>query len=107
MGSAESQSILSYLTSFEKIWSLGLIVFGFHLLSLGYLSFTSGQQPRYLGILLLISGISYIITHGGFQLFPEQTQITGQIETILMLPMALGEMVFAVWMAGRIFWKSS
>lgn len=105
MDSAEPRTILSHLASFEKIWSMGLIVFGFHLLSLGYLSYTSGQQPRYLGILLAISGISYIITHGGFQLFPEQTQITRQIETVLMLPMALGEMIFAFRMAGRIFWK--
>jgi len=87
--------ISSHYASFEKIWSAGLIIFGFHLLGLGYLSLKSQIVPRFLAYLLYIAGISY---HTAKQLELFSQNWIASAENILALPMAIGEMLFAVWL---------
>jgi hypothetical protein len=48
------------IDTFNDIWSAGLILFGVHLLILGYLAYKSGYVPRVLGILLVIAGVGYV-----------------------------------------------
>ena len=48
------------LKEFRYEWSFGLILFGIHLLLLGYLVFRSGYIPRILGILLVIAGLGWV-----------------------------------------------
>ena len=43
------------------IWDVALIVFGVHLLLLGYLAYRSGYVPKVFGVLLVISGLGYLI----------------------------------------------
>jgi len=83
---------------FEKIWSAGLIVFGFHLLGLGYLSIKSSHIPQLLSYLLYLAGLSYVLIHSGktFTLF--HPYLIASAETILALPMALSEIMLAVWL---------
>jgi len=83
---------------FEKIWSVGLIVFGFHLLGLGFLSMKSSQIPRLLSYLLYLAGFSYVLVHSGktFTLF--HPHFIASAETILALPMGLSEILLAVWL---------
>lgn len=38
---------------------VGLLLFGLHLLALGYLTYRSGQVPRLLGVLLAVVGLGY------------------------------------------------
>lgn len=84
--------------SFKKIWSAGLIVFGFHLLGLGYLSIKSKFIPNPLAYLLYIAGISYVFIHTSkqFALFNQYSIVS--TESILALPMALGEILLAFWL---------
>ncbi|MEO8095614.1 MAG: DUF4386 domain-containing protein, partial [Pseudolysinimonas sp.] len=42
-------------------WRIGLILFAAHLLVVGYLFFRSGFAPRWLGILVAIAGVGYLI----------------------------------------------
>jgi len=49
------------LNAFNFIWQRGLLVFGFHLLLLGILVFRSTFIPKWVGVLLAISGMGYII----------------------------------------------
>jgi len=49
------------LNSFTYILERGLIVFGFHLLLLGLLIFKSVYIPKWLGALVAIAGIGYIV----------------------------------------------
>lgn len=49
------------LDSSRYDWSLGLVLFGIHLVLLGYLIYRSGYIPRTLGILLVIDGVGWII----------------------------------------------
>ena len=49
------------LNSFRYDWSMSLVIFGVHLLLLGYLIYRSGYIPKVIGILLLINGLGWAI----------------------------------------------
>jgi hypothetical protein len=55
--------VFSYLQSFERTWSIGLVIFGLHLLGLGYLSLQFRPVPRLFAYLLLLAGLCYIVIH--------------------------------------------
>ena len=81
--------MLMFLNAFYDMWSLGLIIFGLHLVLLGYLVFKSDYVPRILGILLLVGGLSYLFDNFGKFLFPGYdlniAMILGWGEFLLML----------------------
>ena len=90
---------------FETIWSLGLIVFGLHLVGLGYLSVKASSVPSLLGYLLYLSGILYIFVHVARQIVAFDPEVVSKIENISSLPMALGEMLLALWLIYKGFRK--
>jgi hypothetical protein len=47
------------ITAFNDIWYVGQLLFGLHLLLIGYLAYRSGYVPRLLGALIAISGLGY------------------------------------------------
>ncbi len=49
------------LGTFRDDWSIGLVLFGIHLVLLGYLIYRSGYMPRFLGVLLVIDGLGWVI----------------------------------------------
>ena len=53
--------VLFATAAFATTWDVALIVFGAHLLLVGYLAFRSGFMPRVFGILLLIAGLGYLV----------------------------------------------
>ncbi|WP_425803209.1 DUF4386 domain-containing protein [Desulfitobacterium sp. Sab5] len=90
--------VMLFIDAFNKMWSFGLIVFGLHLLVIGKLVLKSGFIPKILGILLLIAAMSYIIVHLLHVFFPQVEHMTVILENILSLPMALGELLFGIWL---------
>jgi len=58
------------LSAFKNGWDIGLVIFGLHLLALGYLAFKSGFIPRWLSVLIVIAGIGYIVDSFGRFLVP-------------------------------------
>lgn len=102
-----ASTIASYLQLFETFWSVGLIVFGLHLIGLGYLSVKSPLVPKPLAYLLYFGGISYTFLHSARQLSLFDTQTLASIETILAMPMALAEILLAFWLIYKGFQRSS
>jgi hypothetical protein len=94
----DSELILLCLDSFLDMWSLGLIVFGSHLLILGYLIFTSGYIPKFIGVLTLLASISYISSNTANLLLDNYTLYKPLVDTVLSLPMAAGELGIAIWL---------
>lgn len=90
--------VMLYLNVFDNVWSLGLIVFGLHLLIIAYLILQSEFIPKFLGILLLIASLSYVLIHSLHLFFPQYETTTLLIEKILSLPMAVGELGFGLWL---------
>ncbi|WP_417593309.1 DUF4386 domain-containing protein [Owenweeksia hongkongensis] len=93
-----AQIVMEHIQSFENIWTLGLIVFGFHLIGLGYLALKS--KIRFWGILLIIAGLSYSLV-SILKQFQSVESLATNLEMILSIPMTMGELGFAVWLLIR------
>ena len=85
---------LAGIEAFHDIWSAGLFLFGLHLAILGYLAYRSGYVPRFLGVLLVIAGLGYVVdTVGGV--------LTGGSWTDVGTVTFLGEFLLALWLVIR------
>jgi hypothetical protein len=96
----QNQALL-LMEGFTSMWSLGLIVFGAHLLGLGYLAYQASDIPKVLGILILLAGLGYLLVHGGSLLAPQAAVFHSILETIFLLPMIAGELGLGIW----LLWK--
>lgn len=87
-----------YFESFGKIWSYGLVIFGIHLFALSVVCFKSLFTPKAIAALLGVGGVSYMFIEGSKSFFPSLGLVTPIIEEILTVPMAAGELAFAIWL---------
>lgn len=86
------------LHAFNDTWKIGLMVFAFHILLLGYLVYTSGYAPKWLGILLIISFGGYLLINAVHLLFPGYESLKSILDWIFILPMIVGELGLGVWL---------
>lgn len=93
--------VMLYLNAFDTIWSIGLIIFGGHLLIVGYLAFKSDSIPRILSILLLVAAIGYMIIHLCLTFLPQYDGLITIFEYIFTVPMIAGELGFGIWLLIR------
>ncbi|MFC4778277.1 DUF4386 domain-containing protein [Paenibacillus sp. GCM10023252] len=96
----QAQTML-YVQAFDTMWSLGLIVFGTHLLVVGTIAMQPLRMPRWIGGLLLLAGTGYVMVHGCHLLIPDYDSFIRLLEAILTAPMAAGELALAVWLLSR------
>ena len=96
MDQFQSQVLLS-MNGFYQGWSIGLIIFGIHVLLLGYLIIRSGYIPKYWGILLIIASVGYLITNLPNLFLPGYENIKNIIGWIFIIPM-LSEVGLGVWL---------
>lgn len=93
--------IFGNVVMFNKYWSLGLIVFGFHLIALGIL-FNNEGGKRWINYtikaLLIIAGIGYTLLNVGLLFTANSVAFTALIQPIFIVPQILGEILFALWM---------
>lgn len=82
------------LDAFQNGWDAGLLIFGLHLVCLGYLVFRSGYIPKWLGGLLIIAGLGYLLDSLGKFLIPNNTILISQFTFI-------GEVALIFW----LLWK--
>lgn len=93
-----AREVLTLLSSFDNIWSYGLIIFGVHLLLVGLVSYKSKSVPKIISILLIIAGLSYTLLNLMYGVLPQMDSYTKILEMILVLPMTIGELAFAIWL---------
>lgn len=92
----QAQVLLS-MNGFYQAWSIGLIIFGIHILGLGYLILRSTYVPNYWGVLLIIAGIGYLLTNCIDLLIPGYKDIKKILEWIFIIPM-LAEVGLGFWL---------
>ena len=90
--------VLLFLNAFYGIWGIGLVIFGCHLLLLGYLVFKSDYIPKILGVLLVIASFGYLIVSLGNLLLPTYEAYIEMIELVFTLPMIIGELGLGLWL---------
>lgn len=82
------------IRAFDDIWSAGFLLFGLHLLVLGYLAYRSGYVPRTLGALVAIAGFGYA--------FDSITALLPQGPSFELATFTfLGELLLALWLVTR------
>ena len=91
---ADGVQAMTFLKAFQRIWDNGLILFGFHLLVLGYLAFRSGYVPKWLGGFLVLAGLGYIVDGFGRMLSPAYNLSIAQFTFI-------GEVLLIFWLLWR------
>jgi hypothetical protein len=82
------------MTAFKDIWYVSQLLFGLHLLLIGYLAYRSGYIPRVLGVLLAIAGIGYATDSFGAVLSTDTW-------TAVSAFTFLGEFLLALWLVIR------
>jgi Domain of unknown function (DUF4386) len=85
------------LNSFRYDWSISLVIFGIHLVLLGYLIFRSSYIPKLIGILLVIDGLGWVIDSLRPYFFPNA-------HLGFLFITFFGELVFMLWLLIR-GWK--
>ena len=85
---------MDLLDAFQNGWDTALIIFGLHLLTLGLISFRFGIIPKWLGVLLGIAGLGYLVDSFGIRLIPGYSISVGEYTFF-------GELVLIFW----LLWK--
>lgn len=86
-----NDSILESITSFSDVWSAGYIFFGIHLILLAYLTIKSGYIAKWIGVLLAIAGLGYLVDSVGGLIISSYNLEIG-------LYTFIGEVVFMFWL---------
>jgi hypothetical protein len=58
---ADPEQAMRAINAYTTIWLVGLILFGVHLLLIGYLAYRSGLMARVFGVLLVVAGLGYVV----------------------------------------------
>ncbi|MGF9966924.1 DUF4386 domain-containing protein [Bacillus rhizoplanae] len=90
--------MMLFLDAFQSIWSIGLIIFGGHLMIVGYLAFKSNSIPKVISILLLLASIGYIVIHLCNTFLPEYDGVISILNLVFSVPMIAGELGFGIWL---------
>jgi hypothetical protein len=97
-GSSQLHGQVYFLVnSFQYDWAISMLLFGIHLVLLGYLIYRSGYIPRILGILLAVDGFGWVINSLRPYLFPNA-------HLGYLFIAFLGELFFMLWLLIR-GWK--
>ena len=85
---------LMKIQDFQDIWHVSLILFGLHLVLIGYLACKSGYVPRVLGVLLVIAGGGYLADSFSALLVPGYSVNVAAFTFI-------GEALFMLWLLAK------
>lgn len=90
----EKEVLIQLLSSIiSNAWLIGGLFFGLWLMPMGYVVITSGRMPLWLGRILIVGGVGYILST-----FINLTGFTNQFLGILTIPATIGEF----WMIGYL-----
>ena len=81
-----------HLDAFDDLWTAGLGLFGVHLLLLGYLAYRSSYVPSWLGFLLAVAGLGYLV---------EGLGVFFGLDLSISVYTFVGELLLAFWLVLR------
>jgi hypothetical protein len=93
--------VMMFLNAFDSIWSMGLIIFGGHLLVVGYLAWQSGSVPKIISLLIVLASVGYMVIHLCNLLFSQYDGLIKVLEAVFNIPMIAGELGFGIWLLIR------
>ncbi len=79
------------VSRYQKIWDIGLLIFGVHLVLVGVLCWRSGVVPRIIGVLVVVAGAAYAVDSVGVLL-------SESYDADLAAYLFVGEVALMVWL---------
>jgi len=61
VGTADPDAVEAQVATYQRLWDLGLLLFGLHLALIGWLCWRSGVVPRVIGALVALAGLGYVV----------------------------------------------
>ncbi|HKA67794.1 MAG TPA: DUF4386 domain-containing protein [Actinomycetes bacterium] len=99
-GERNAQAML-FLDAFDYGWSIGLVIFGAHLLILGLVIVKSAFAPRLMGILVALAGLGYLLDNLARVLFPNYQDYEG----LFLLLVAIVAIPAEFWLTGWLLFR--
>lgn len=96
-------SVIYLLSNFDKLWTIGLLFFGIHLLLLGLLAIKSSSIPRIIGFLLILAALGYAVDGFSKLYLSSYRDYKFYFETIVVLTGVIGELSFTIWLLVKGF----
>lgn len=85
--------VMLRIDAFDDIWAAGLVLFGVHLLIVGYLAYRAVVLPRFLGVLVVVAGLGYVVDSLARVLAVDAPEVS----TVTFA----GEVLLAIWLLAR------
>lgn len=102
--SSELQTrVIDLFKKFDEFWTIGLLFFGIHLLSLGFLAFKSNYINRFISFLLIIAAIGYFIDGLSKLFLPSYHEYQSYFQAIVVFTGVIGELSFTIWLLVKGF----
>jgi len=95
--------VMMLLEAFDASWGIALIVFGVHILLVGWLSWKSGYIPGIFGVLMMLSCFGYVFDNTAGLLAPDMGAARTVVMWIFIVPMVAGEVGLGLWLLIRGF----
>jgi Domain of unknown function (DUF4386) len=92
------QEAMQSLRAFDDGWAIALVIFGLHLLVLGYLAIKSGFVPRILGGLLMVAAVAYMGDNLAKLLLSNYADYKAVFTVVVAVPAIVGELGLAIWL---------
>jgi len=83
--------VMLLLNTFRYNFHFGLVIFGLHMVMLGYLIWRAGYIPKIMGVFVALSGLGYLATSSQPYLWPD-ANINFAVYTFY------GELIFMLWL---------
>lgn len=91
-------AVMELLNRFDRIWLAGLVFFGLHLLILSRLVVKSPIVPRFIGILLAVAGIGYVIDSCAQWWLPNYEDLETVFSLVVIIPGVVGELSLTLFL---------
>ncbi len=99
-GQLDAQALM-YLNAFNWTWLIGLMMFGIHLLLLGYMIVKSRSINPLLGYVVMVAGSAYVIDTLAHAMLGNYADYETLFLMIVAIPAVIGEFAMTLWLLFR------
>jgi hypothetical protein len=89
------------LDAFDITWLVGLVTFGAHLATIGWIMIRTRVAPRLLGWGLVVAGAAYVVDTMAVTTYAGYDDHTAIFETMVIVPAVAAELGFTIWLLAR------
>jgi hypothetical protein len=100
VGQRNAQAML-FLDAYDYGWSIGLVIFGAHLLTLGFVIVKSDYAPTMMGTLVALAGLAYLVGNLARILLPDYEDHQG----LFLLLIAVFAIPAEFWLTGWLLFS--